>query len=54
MNKEIVKNYMVKANPWWSEGFNSSSNYKEREVYKEIAKFIHTRGGKVNESSYLL
>lgn len=43
MEKEIVKNYMVKANPWWGEGFNFSSNYKEREVYKEIAKFIPTR-----------
>ncbi len=43
MNKEIVKNYMAKANPWWGEDFSFSSNYKEREVYKEIAKFIPTR-----------
>jgi len=43
MDKEIIKNYILRANPWWDENFSFSSDYKEREVYKEIAKYLPTR-----------
>ncbi|MBI2451944.1 ATP-binding protein [Candidatus Pacearchaeota archaeon] len=45
MNREIVQNYIRKANPWWHEGkeFEMGVKYKERETYNEIMKFFSAR-----------
>jgi len=43
MEKEIIKSYIRKANPWWDEDYKFDFSYKEREAYKEIAKYLPQR-----------
>src|SRR3989344_7941899 len=45
MNKEIIGQYISKANPWWDEKekFELGIEYKERKIYSEIAKFFPTK-----------
>ena len=42
MEEKLVKEYIEKANPWWTEKFNVPW-FKEREVYNYIIKFLKTR-----------
>lgn len=42
MEERIIKEYIEKANPWWSQEFQIKW-FKEREIYKEIFKFVKTR-----------
>lgn len=43
INKEIIKKYIEKANPWWNENFKLNLEIKEREIYKEIERYISTK-----------
>ena len=44
MDKTIIKEYMKKANPWWSENFTAVTlNYKERDICKKIVERMHLR-----------
>lgn len=42
MEEKLIKEYIEKANPWWSQKFNVSW-FKEREIYRDILKFIKTK-----------
>ncbi|MDP2925811.1 MAG: ATP-binding protein [Nanoarchaeota archaeon] len=42
MEEKFIKEYIEKANPWWSEKFDISW-FKDREIYKNMLKFIKTR-----------
>ncbi len=42
MEEKIIKEYIERANPWWSEEFNVEW-FKEREIYSNITKFLKTR-----------
>lgn len=42
MEEKIVKEYIEKANSWWAEEFDVKW-FKEREIYKNIIKFIKAR-----------
>ncbi len=44
MDKAIIKEYIKKANPWWSENFTKLVlKYKERAIYDKISKSMHLR-----------
>jgi len=42
MDKEIIKEYIEKSNPWWTKEFNIPY-YKEREIYKEIQRYLKSK-----------
>lgn len=41
MDKDNIIEALTRSNKWWKEEFKIE--FKEREIYKEIKKFIHTR-----------
>ena len=43
MDKEIIRSYIRKANPWWNDNYKFDFNYKEREAYEEITKYLPKR-----------
>src|SRR3989344_1268046 len=42
MEEQIVKEYIERANRWWSKSHNIPQ-YKDRKIYNEIEKFMKTR-----------
>lgn len=42
MEEKIIKEYIERANPWWSEEFFINW-FKDREIYEKINRFIKTR-----------
>ncbi len=42
MEEKLIKEYIEKINPWWRDNLDISW-FKEREIYKELIKFIKTR-----------